>query len=208
MSEVRYKVGDRVRRTGARVGGDIFAGRLGRIVDAGSAHVDVLWDGDADECAYYENGKFPLDCLEPAPPPVPEPAKRTCKHCGTVGTAQQIDVANECLPCWQLRDKQQSAQQGLGGEPPAAQSSIAQLTEVAKLLGAHRAEDEDMTDTLQRLLDERDGARRTVGNICEAKLRGGDLAGERDRLKLRVSELETDLAFWKREAVRAKGGRR
>lgn len=80
----------------------------------------------------------------------------------------------------------------------------AEYNELRRHLGVVSRSGETAGETLRRILDERAGACGAAG----ASQRYGDVAAERDRLKQRVSELETDVAFWKREAVRLKGGRR
>ncbi len=59
-------------------------------------------------------------------------------------------------------------------------------------------------EPLAELIEEQ----RQVAAAVVAKTTFGDMVGERDRLKQRCAELETDLAYWKREAIRLKGSRR
>ena len=105
--------------------------------------------------------------------------------------------------------QQAAQQQGQGG---LGQVTAAERQEdILRILRELGVCGENPAETFQRLLDERQILRGRIEEMTEGKQVVGDVCGERDRLRAKVAELETDVAFYRRECVRlggrARGGR-
>ncbi len=141
----------------------------------------------------------------PAPPPVPASLAGVRVNASTLNEQAHDAVANMAAAMMRQQEyanaryQQQSTQQGLGGEPRA--DVVALRAELAAMTKAR----DEIWESFSKMADN------PIWEKMAAMPSGTSLAdvlGERRTLALRVSELETDLAFWKREAIRLKGGRR
>lgn len=176
---MNFKVGDRVRRTGVALTKDVGLGELGEVARlAAGGRVEVNWARSG--LAPYDQGDTRLEPADPAPAAAVEREciRPECRH----AYAHTGDCSDREA---QARGSQQAQ------VSPALRHYFngVRVDEAGRVV--HKCE------TCSKL-----------DRISTDPSTSGDLKGELAALRSRCSELETDANFWKREAIRLKGGRR